>query len=166
MELTAASLLADLRAVADPAAHPNRHYTGDGGVLGARMGTLFDVAKRYTAMPLDEVDRLLDEPEYEPRLAAFCVLDFFVRRPRVTATGSPTCCASPSCSRTTRTPSSASPSASRSSMRERPTPMRCGRSSSAPATGCRRRCVAPRGRSSRAARDHLSGPCDAWEPPV
>lgn len=84
VELTADSLVADLRAVADPVTHPNRHYTGDGGVLGVRMGTLFDVARRYTAMPLEEVDRLLDEPRYEPRLAAFCVLDFYVRRPRAT----------------------------------------------------------------------------------
>lgn len=84
MELTADALVADLRAVADPAAHPNRHYAGRGEVLGVRMGTLFDVTKRYAAMPLDEVHRLLDEPAYEPRLAAFCVLDFAVRRPRVT----------------------------------------------------------------------------------
>lgn len=83
MELTADSLVADLRAVADPVAHPNRHYAGGGEVLGVRMGTLFDVAKRYTAMPLEEVGRLLDDEAYEPRLAAFCVLDFFVRRPRV-----------------------------------------------------------------------------------
>ncbi|MFE7407853.1 DNA alkylation repair protein [Isoptericola sp. NPDC057559] len=83
MELTADAVVADLRAVADPAAHPNRHYAGRGEVLGVRMGTLFDVAKRYAAMPLDEVHRLLDEPAYEPRLAAFCVLDFAVRR-RVT----------------------------------------------------------------------------------
>ncbi|MFE6971601.1 DNA alkylation repair protein [Isoptericola sp. NPDC057653] len=83
MELTADAVVADLRAVADPAAHPNRHYAGPGEVLGVRMGTLFDVAKRYAAMPLDEVHRLLDEPAYEPRLAAFCVLDFAVRR-RVT----------------------------------------------------------------------------------
>lgn len=87
VELTADALVADLRAVADPDAHPNTHYAGRGEVLGVRMGTLFDVAKRYTAMPLDEVHRLLDEPAYEPRLAAFCVLDFAVRRPQETEAG-------------------------------------------------------------------------------
>lgn len=81
---TAAAVLADLRAAADPAAHPNRHYAGHGGVLGVRMGTLFDIAKTHMRMPLGEVERLLDEPDYEPRLAAFCVLDFQVRGPRVT----------------------------------------------------------------------------------
>lgn len=84
MDLTAESLVADLHAVADPVAHPNTHYAGDAEVLGVRMGTVFDVAKRYTTLPLDEVHRLLDEPAYEPRLAAFCVLDFYVRRPSAT----------------------------------------------------------------------------------
>lgn len=82
---TAAELLMDLRTVADPAEHPNRHYKGDGGVMGVRMGTLFDITKRHSAgMPLTEVELLLDEQQYEPRLAAFCVLDFQVRRPRIT----------------------------------------------------------------------------------
>lgn len=85
MASTAAALLADLRAAADPSTYPNRHYRGSGGVLGVRMGTLFDIAKRHADLPLDEVVRLLDEDEYEPRLAAFCVMDFSVRRPRITA---------------------------------------------------------------------------------
>ncbi|GAA1987990.1 hypothetical protein GCM10009718_26920 [Isoptericola halotolerans] len=84
MDLTAESLLAELHAVADPVAHPNRHYPGTGGVLGVRMGTLFDVAKRYTDLPITEVETLLEEPAYEPRIAAFCVLDFAVRGPRTT----------------------------------------------------------------------------------
>ena len=82
--ITAVSLLADLQAVSDSAAFPNRHYRGDADVLGVRMGTLFDIAKRHQNMPLAEVDRLLDEPAYEPRLAAFCVLDFQVRRRGIT----------------------------------------------------------------------------------
>jgi hypothetical protein len=61
MPQTATALIEDLRAVADPEAHPNRHYTGGRGVLGLRMGTLFDIAKRYAALPLAEVDALLDE---------------------------------------------------------------------------------------------------------
>ncbi|RXZ48318.1 DNA alkylation repair protein [Agromyces binzhouensis] len=79
---TAVGLLADLRAVGAPGEHPQRHYHGTADVLGVRMGTLFEIAKRYAAMPLDEVERLLDEPEYEPRLAAFCIMDFAVRGSR------------------------------------------------------------------------------------
>lgn len=77
---TAADLIAVLRFAADPATYPNRHYHGAGEVLGVRMGALFDIAKRGTDLPLAEVEKLLDESAYEPRLAAFCVLDFAVRR--------------------------------------------------------------------------------------
>ena len=79
---TAAALLAELRAAARPDLYPQKHYHGGADVLGVRMGELFDITKRYTAMPIDEIDRLLDEPEYEPRLAAFCVMDFAVRGAR------------------------------------------------------------------------------------
>ncbi|GGI45936.1 3-methyladenine DNA glycosylase AlkD [Agromyces flavus] len=79
MSATAADLLAELRAAARPEQYPQKHYRGGAAVLGVRMGKLFDITKRYAAMPVDELDRLLDEPEYEPRLAAFCVMDFAVR---------------------------------------------------------------------------------------
>ena len=84
MTSTAGGLLTDLRRVADPVAHPNRHYHGGAPVLGVRMGTLFAIAKEHRDLPLAEVEHLLDQSAYEPRLAAFCVLDFQVRRPRLT----------------------------------------------------------------------------------
>ena len=59
-----------------------RRLAPDEEALGVRMGTLFAIAKRHTAMPLSEVERLLAHPAYEPRLAAFCVLDFKARRKR------------------------------------------------------------------------------------
>jgi 3-methyladenine DNA glycosylase AlkD len=54
----------------------------DEEAIGVRMGTLFAIARRHTDLPLSEVERLLDHPAYEPRLAAFCVLDFKARRKR------------------------------------------------------------------------------------
>ncbi|MBA2954791.1 DNA alkylation repair protein [Nocardioides sp. MAH-18] len=48
--------------------------------LGVRMGLLFDVAKAHADLPLPEVHALLDHPAYEPRMAAFCILDFRARR--------------------------------------------------------------------------------------
>lgn len=51
----------------------------DEPAIGVRMGTLFQIAKAHKAMDLDEVGRLLDHPAYEPRMAAFCVLDFQAR---------------------------------------------------------------------------------------
>lgn len=83
MELTAAALVGELRAQARPAEYPQKHYHGTSGVLGVRMRTTFDIAKRFTALPPAEVDRLLDVPEYEPRLAAFCVLDFKARKAKL-----------------------------------------------------------------------------------
>ena len=74
-ELEAARTDEDLASV-------RRRLAPDEAALGVRMGTLFAIAKRHTAMPLSEVERLLAHPAYEPRLAAFCVLDFKARRKR------------------------------------------------------------------------------------
>lgn len=57
-----------------------KRLAADEPAFGLRMGALFDVAKAHTDLPLAEVDRLLDHPAYEPRMAAFCILDFKARR--------------------------------------------------------------------------------------
>ena len=48
--------------------------------IGVRMGDLFATAKAHTDLDLVEVDRLLDQPTYESRMAAMCILDFKARR--------------------------------------------------------------------------------------
>jgi 3-methyladenine DNA glycosylase AlkD len=48
--------------------------------FGLRMRDLFDVAKVHRDIPLREVEALLDHPAYEPRLTAFCILDFKAQR--------------------------------------------------------------------------------------
>ena len=48
--------------------------------IGVRMRSVFDVAKSATAMSLDEWERLVAEPTYEARMAAFSILDFKARR--------------------------------------------------------------------------------------
>ncbi|WP_168209189.1 DNA alkylation repair protein [Agromyces intestinalis] len=53
-------------------------------VLGVRMGTVFEIAKANVGMPLDEVDRMLDDDTYEVRVAAVSVLDFRARQRRTT----------------------------------------------------------------------------------
>lgn len=45
-------------------------------VIGVRMSTLFATAKLATDIPAAELERLFIHPAYEPRLAAFCILDF------------------------------------------------------------------------------------------
>jgi 3-methyladenine DNA glycosylase AlkD len=48
--------------------------------IGLRMRDLFDTAKANADLSLVEVDRLLDHPAYEARMAAMCILDFQARR--------------------------------------------------------------------------------------
>jgi 3-methyladenine DNA glycosylase AlkD len=48
-------------------------------VIGVRMKTIFDSAKSSGAMPLDEVERLLDSDFYEARMGAVSILDSQVR---------------------------------------------------------------------------------------
>ncbi|TCM41816.1 DNA alkylation repair protein [Kribbella sp. VKM Ac-2568] len=83
MELTADALVAALREKARPGEAVQKHYHGDGDVLGVPMKATFDTSKAFTDLPLTEVDRLLDETSYEARLAAFCVLDFRARRAKL-----------------------------------------------------------------------------------
>jgi DNA alkylation repair enzyme len=45
-----------------------------------RMRLLFDTAKAHADLPIPEIHALLDHPAYEPRMAAFCILDFQARR--------------------------------------------------------------------------------------
>ena len=48
--------------------------------FGLRMRDLFDAARAHRDIPLATVDALLQHPAYEPRMAAFCILDFKARR--------------------------------------------------------------------------------------
>ncbi|WP_205471136.1 DNA alkylation repair protein [Nocardioides sp. SYSU D00038] len=79
---TAAAVVEALAAAADPAelATLRRRLSPDEPASGIRMGDLFDIARAATGLPLAEVDRLLDHPAYEPRMAAACILDLQVRR--------------------------------------------------------------------------------------
>ena len=82
MELTAAAVVARLAEHADDAeAAKIRKRVADGEpVIGVRMGTLFAIARDATTLPDDELERLFGEPAYEPRMAAFCILDFRARK--------------------------------------------------------------------------------------
>lgn len=53
--------------------------------LGISIGTIFPIAKSFTALPLDQVERLLESPHYEARMAAAAILDFKARAPRITS---------------------------------------------------------------------------------
>ncbi|TCP49960.1 3-methyladenine DNA glycosylase AlkD [Tamaricihabitans halophyticus] len=87
-ELTAKAFVESLRAQQSAAerAKIERYFKGDDGsvVIGVRMKHVFDTAKACQAMPLDEVEALLESPYYEARLGAVSILDFQVRRKTIT----------------------------------------------------------------------------------
>lgn len=81
--LNAAAVRAQLddAASADEAAKIRTRMTDDRTeVIGVRMGTVFEIAKKNERMPLPEVDRLLDSDAYEMRMVAVSILDFRARR--------------------------------------------------------------------------------------
>ncbi|WP_199539088.1 DNA alkylation repair protein [Desertihabitans brevis] len=80
-ELTAEVVVGALQARADPAELPKvrRRLAPDEPAIGIRMRELFDVARWASTLPLGEVERLLDQPTYEARMCAVCVLDLQVR---------------------------------------------------------------------------------------
>lgn len=51
--------------------------------FGIRMRDLFDTARRASAMPLEQVERLFASDLYEVRMGAVCILDFRAKAPRV-----------------------------------------------------------------------------------
>lgn len=92
--LTAEAVRADLAAVADPedAAFLQRFFKtgpgeyGEGDVfIGVRVPAIRAVVKRHRGMPFAEIDRLVDSPVHEERLAALLLLvDAYRRAPEAT----------------------------------------------------------------------------------
>jgi 3-methyladenine DNA glycosylase AlkD len=80
--VTADAFVAAMRAAQSEAerAKVARHVHGDAEVIGVRMKHVFDTAKAFVDMPLDEVEKLLDSPYYEARLGAVSIMDFKTRR--------------------------------------------------------------------------------------
>ena len=59
-----------------------RYFKGDSRsnkFLGVRMASVFSQAKQFVQMPLDEVEKLLDNDYFEARLGAVCIMDFQAR---------------------------------------------------------------------------------------
>lgn len=47
--------------------------------VGVAMGQVFELAKEFMAMPLDEIERLLESPIHEARVGAVSIMDFGAR---------------------------------------------------------------------------------------
>ena len=89
---TPRNFIAELRKSATPNAreavarffHPDVNAKSTGNrVLGVSFGKIFPVAKRYSGMPLADVERLLESPYYEVRLGAVSIMDFRARARKI-----------------------------------------------------------------------------------
>ncbi|MEM7667481.1 MAG: DNA alkylation repair protein [Pseudomonadota bacterium] len=74
-------LIAELEQMASPDEIENisRFYRGgdpDTTVMGVQIGQIFPVANKYTPLPLEKVQKMLDDNRYEFRMAAMAILDF------------------------------------------------------------------------------------------
>jgi 3-methyladenine DNA glycosylase AlkD len=74
-EVTATAFMARLEAEATEAQRVGygRYFPGE-TFVGVRMGTVFALAKEFLAMPLDEIERLLESPVHEARAGACSVM--------------------------------------------------------------------------------------------
>ncbi|MES2373980.1 MAG: DNA alkylation repair protein [Bacteroidota bacterium] len=52
---------------------------------GIRMAELFALAKSFTQMPIQEVEKLLDSKSYDARMGAVCIMDFQARDKKIPA---------------------------------------------------------------------------------
>ena len=79
---SARAVVSELHALRSAAELPKvrKRLAPEEEAFGLRMRDLFATAKAHTGLDLAEVDRLLDHPAYEPRMAALCILDFKARR--------------------------------------------------------------------------------------
>jgi len=85
---TAKEFIADLKSHQSDAEHKKirRYFKADdphNRVIGVRMKTTFDLAKKYIGMPAGEIVKLLDSPFYEARMGAVSIMDFQVRAKNV-----------------------------------------------------------------------------------
>jgi len=53
-------------------------------ILGVRMKTIFDTAREFEALPIDEIEKLLENPYYEVRMGAVSIMDFKARNKKTT----------------------------------------------------------------------------------
>lgn len=86
----AAEFIRALRDISDPGqvADVSRFFA-DGlentSVMGVSIGKIFPVAKKFAAMPLTEIEQLLDDPHYEVRMGAVAIMDFQARAKKTDA---------------------------------------------------------------------------------
>jgi 3-methyladenine DNA glycosylase AlkD len=53
--------------------------------LGVRMSGIFSLAKKFTELPLEEIEKLLESKYYEARMGAVSIMDFQARDKKISA---------------------------------------------------------------------------------
>jgi 3-methyladenine DNA glycosylase AlkD len=86
-KLTAAAFLARLEAEANEEQRIayKRYFPGDDSFIGVRMGTVFNLAKEFIAMPVAEIKRLLESPVHEARAGACSIMGKSASHKKATA---------------------------------------------------------------------------------
>ncbi|KQP01723.1 DNA alkylation repair protein [Leifsonia sp. Leaf264] len=78
MTSTAAGFIAELEALRDPAELTKilRYFTAgpDEQFIGVRMGSIFELSKRHLAMPVSELELILESPVHEVRVGACSIM--------------------------------------------------------------------------------------------
>jgi 3-methyladenine DNA glycosylase AlkD len=84
--LSAEAFLAGLQAQAtdEQRVKYQRYFPGDGSFIGVPMGTVFAMAKAAIAMPLPEIERLLESPIHEARAGACSIMGKAATHPKAT----------------------------------------------------------------------------------
>lgn len=87
---TAAEFIRALRDISEPSqvADVSKFFADDletSSVMGVSIGKIFPVAKKFAAMPLTEIEQLLDDPHYEVRMGAVAIMDFQARAKKTDA---------------------------------------------------------------------------------
>ncbi|MET0956351.1 MAG: DNA alkylation repair protein, partial [Cryobacterium sp.] len=74
--ITAAAFQEELAGLASPEQRQKyaRYFPGDDTFLGVRMGDVFALAGRSLAMPVDQIERLLESPTHEVRAGACSIM--------------------------------------------------------------------------------------------
>ena len=85
---TATDVIVALELSADPVDvdYVARFYKGGDPateVMGVRMPKVFPIAKTFTALSLDQVEKLLDDNRYEVRMAGVAIMDFQARQKKL-----------------------------------------------------------------------------------
>ncbi len=87
--LTAKQFLDGLTSMRTTSAASNSRFFKDDDttnkILGIRMSAIFALAKQFTQMPLDEVEKLLNSDYHEARVGAVSIMDFQARDKKVSS---------------------------------------------------------------------------------